>query len=348
MRINLGNLNIIFFLVILSFLIAFKAEMVGSDASIYARKFIKANFIEISEYIESIIKFNFFELAFDIFLKLISLLNSSKYFFFFCVAFTITYLQFLSYKKSKVGKNIFHDLFFISTLLFSSWYITEVTNGIKQGLSLSILYFAIFNYLKNLNYLRFIIFSCISISFHLPQIIILPFLLLVNFRLKFVYLIWFILLIFYIIGFNELIIKKLSYFFDLKIYKEIKFYGYKTNGVGFDRWVGLQWDFLIYTAFFAILPIILRLTKLIKLKRNMNLIFVIKIYLILCMAYFVFGFGPYSNRFAIMCWFLIPIFQSSLFANIKFTNNSLLLISLSFISFAILYFIFKRLEYLTV
>ena len=36
---------------------------------------------------------------------------------------------------------------------------------------------------------------------------------------------------------------------------------------------------------------------------------VLKIYMVLAMPYFIFGFGAFSNRYAFSAWFFIPLLQ---------------------------------------
>lgn len=338
-----NQVYIYIFFFILSSIIAIKAEQIGPDAPRYANIFFKFNEVKISWFLEKIYNYDLFEIGFLFFTKFISSIYLNSYFFFFIVSLFIISLLYFSYKSLNVGINIYHDLIFVSLLLFSSWFITEVANGIKQGLSLSILYFAISTQLKRSNYIKFTILFFISTSFHISVFLTLPFLLLIKFRLKYIYILWFFLLLFYIIGLNETIVKIISDYFSTGVYKTIKYYGAK-EGVG--KWIGFQLEFVLYTFFFGILPILLTFLNLIKLKNQTNLIFVIKIYLILSMVYFVFGFGPWSNRVAVICWFFIPLLQVALFANLKLNFKSLQYVSIILIIVSINYFIFYRLQLL--
>mgnify|MGYP003706732033 CR=1 FL=1 len=331
------------FFILVSVLFGFKSEIVGADASRYIKIFFQFHDVDIYWFIDRIKNLNLNEIGFLIFVKLSSEIYLDSFFFFFTVSLSITFLIYFSYKSLVVSNNIHHDLFFISVLLLSSWYITETTNGIKQGLALSILYFGLCKQLVNSNYNRFIILFFTSCLFHISIILILPFLLIIRFRLKYVYIFWFISLFFYIIGLNELIVKTFSEYFDIKVYTIIKEYGLKENP---GNWVGLQWEFVLYTFVYGLLPIILKILNLIKLEHKTNLEFTIKLYLMLSIVYFTFGFGPWSNRFAIICWFFIPILQASLFANVKFSKKSLQLISIILMLVSINYFIFYRLQFL--
>lgn len=82
-----------------------------------------------------------------------------------------------------------------------------------------------------------------------------------------------------------------------------------------DLWVGFQLDFFMYTVAW---PIIYFATSLLMVPTSKRrLVTIIRIYMILCMPYFVFGFSAFSNRFAFFAWLYLPILHYFAISNIK-------------------------------
>ena len=336
-KINKNTLIIFSIFFLSSFIVAFRAEKIGSDASRYARNFI-AN-AQSDRFAGS------YDIGYTFLIKFLGFFSSSKYFYFFAISFLISMLLYISYKSvnSKAYKN--YEYIFISMIFFSSWYITEITNGIRQGLSLSILYLALLSELKNSRIFKFFTLYFLSISFHLSSLLLFPFLIFYRFSFKYVCYVWFILLFFYIQGFNEYIIKFISSITNLGFYEEIKsHFGQST------KWLGLQIEFLLYTIFFGLLAILIFYSdKFNSLKKffysnDYSSEFLCKTYLILSMVYFTFGFTAYSNRFATICWFFIPFLQTTVFQQLRLSSRTLvfLMTYLPIVSFT--YFISMRLE----
>lgn len=338
--INKTKANFLLFFVIISTFIAFRKDSVGKDTSTYAGRFIKAS-------LEEGIGAERWEIGFRLFMELVGVFTSSPTVFFFIIALLINMLLYSSYKSLFKGNSVYYDVFFISLLLFSSWYIAEVTNGLRQGMSLSVLYWAIITQLRFGNYFKFILFFLLSISFHMSSILTLPFLLLFKLSLKKITYLWLLALLFYVLGFNEWIIATLSEWLDISAYKKIKYYGFKDiSQSGSGRWEGLQWDFLFYTVFWAGTALVLFFLKKSKLINRELFSFVIKVYLVLSMTYFVFGFGPFTNRIAVMAWFFLPLLQVSMLLQIKFSQHTLNSIVTIFPFVAIGYFLLFRLKWL--
>lgn len=328
---------LILFFSIISIFTAFQAEIVGNDASRYYNKFlVNVTYDRVG---------NKYEIGYEYFTYLIGIISSSKIFFYYVISFTISLFVILAFHSLQINRNFSSYILFASLLLFSSWYITEIANGIRQGFSLAIMYYAICSQLRKFNYLKFSLLFFLSTSFHLSTFLALPFLILMILNLKYVFFIWCLTLAFYIININEYIIKFISELLNLKVYNHIKF----VAGGGTDRWENLQWDFLIYTVFFGLIAIFIFYSS--KMKKfiyqdKLCFEFVIKVYLVLSITYFVFGFGPYSNRVAIICWFFIPILQSTIISQFRLSFESWKIITLTLPFFAINYFLFERLDLL--
>jgi hypothetical protein len=338
--INTIKTRFFLFFVTVSLFVAFRKDSVGTDSATYA-----ASFIDASQ--EDGIGSPRFEIGFRLFMELVGILTSSPIVFFFFIALLISMLLYSSYKSVSIGNRIHHDIFFVSFLLLSGWYITEMTNGIRQGMALSILYWAIFTQLRVSNYIKFLLLFLLSVSFHFSVLLVLPFLILIKLSLKSLSYIWFLTLFFYILGFNELIIATLSQELNVEIYDMIKYYSVSdVTELDSARWVGLQWNFLIYTVFFGILSMGVFFLKKNELVNRESFAFIIKIYLIMSLVYFVFGFGPYSNRYAVMAWFFLPFLQVAVMIQIKLPLSSLNIVATLLPIIAISYFLFIRLDWL--
>lgn len=336
------------FFVFISILVAFRPDSVGSDSAGYAGAFIDAS-------LEEGIAAPRWEIGFRLFMELVGIFTSSPTVFFFCVALLISTLLYFSYKAASIGKSFHDEIIFVSLLLVSGWYITEMTNGIRQGISLSFLYWAVITQLRFANYTKFLLLFGVASSFHLAVIFTLPFFILIKLNVRKLSLIWLLVLVFYILGLNERIIETITTVFNLSIYEQIRLYSVTDSSqLASARWVGLQWDQLAYTVFFGLIGMAVFLLRIDGLKvklygdcDNEPHSFILKVYLILSLVYFVFGFGPYSNRYAVMAWFFLPILQAAIISRLKLKKQYLTMITASLFLVAFGYFIFKRLDWIS-
>lgn len=126
----------------------------------------------------------------------------------------------------------------------------------------------------------------------------------------------------------------------------IKYYSLKDENE-IASYQGFILVFYLYTLFWPILFCFLTNFKIRYIKiKNITLIKNINsIYLILSMPYLFFGFGPYSNRFAVISWMFI---QSLLIYQINITRRSLEIISFSLLFLSLFWFLFYRLNLLNV
>jgi hypothetical protein len=334
-NISVETFYVFCFFTCLSILIAFRDYSVGIDTSTYAKYFVNAAEIEGL----SATKFG---LSYKLYMQFVSIFSNSPQFFFFTVSLFISMLLYLSYAELLKDKGYSYIIIFISLLLLSGWYITEITNGIRQGMALVILYWSIFKYLKNDRYFLFAVFLFIAIGFHQSVYLILPFLLLYKIKFKYTLFIWAILAVAYVIGLNENIVKYMSDLLNVNTYKFIKYYSLLDKSMsGFGNYEGLRWDLFLYTIFWPLLYFF------IYGKRSNDEVFsfIVKTYLILSMPYFVFGFGPYSNRYAVIGWFFLPFLQIITIMKIKFEKNTFVIVVISIPIVAIFYFLLVRLEW---
>ncbi len=247
---------------------------------------------------------------------------------FFCLNLFYIFLYREVKKTLLVNTSI---LLFFCFLFLSGWYYTSAVNGIRQGLAtplaiLSVIYFT------NKKYIKSLIFMTISAGFHLSTVLIIPFVFLTKIRYKnFVY-VFALCALFYPIGVNELIVKFISDLLGIGLYESIKYY--LDNGL--KGWIGFHSILFIYSIFWFI---IFHLSRRFVIKDKV-IIFekFIMIYGILCMIYFIFGFGNFSNRYAFTAWCFIPIVQYVFFQLLSI--NKTLKFCLSYFLLIISFFIF--------
>lgn len=337
--INKNNTYTFLFFVSVSILVALRPASVGKDSDGYGAAFIDASLTEG-------IAAPRWEIGFRLFMEFIGLFTSSPYVFFFVIALLISMLIFFTYQRSVENRSLTNDVIFVALLLLSRWYITEMTNGIRQGISLAILYWGIMAYLKESKYIKFLIIYCVALSFHLAVIFILPFVLLVKTGIKKLSMIWLVILLLYILGQNERIVEYAASLLSLDIYEQILYYSVSDRTLlQSAKWVGLQWDQLFYTVFFAILGLSVVHIKDLGQTDKESLIFVLKTYMVLSLPYFTFGFGPYSNRYAVMAWFFTPVLVSAIIHTAKLNRRVIVKYTPILFLASLYYFLFNRLDW---
>lgn len=326
---------------ILSFLIIFLIALlygyrdlsVGYDSYVYAMNFV---FAEDQHYS--------FEPFFDFVTNLIRLFTDNYSIYFsllsFLIFFNFYYLNELIYKKNNFERSQF--IIFISFIISSTWILTIVTNAIRQGIGLSFLYLFLWLFIsKRFFYsLVFLILSLLSHSSMVLFFFVFGFIFIRKENVFFTLVIIFSL--FYPLGFNEILIKFISNYLGLDLYEKIKNYALQA-----DAWVGFQPIFFIYTFFWFCL--FLFTYKYIFTDKNyLNLL---KIFSILMLVYFVFGFGGYSNRYAFFVWAFLPVIQSytlhMLFLKYKIGGDFKIFI-ITFLFFVSIIIMFLNLGYLDV
>lgn len=260
------------------------------------------------------------EAGFLLIVQLFRLLDLNVEIFFTAITIFITLTLYLFFIKTVNYKSalelyLFSSFFFIC-LYFSSWYFTGVSNGIRQGMALSLLFYALVFYHQK-RYILFSVLALLSTLLHMSNALLLPFMLLLNVKF-FTLRVSFVMFIFFAVGYaldwNQLYVKALSDLSGIDLYSKIKYY--IDDGTGDLPWVGFDIRFFAYNVFWFAVPFVLWQFKLIKLDKN--LIFILKIYALLSMFYFIFGFGPYSNRWAYPSWLFIPILQAYLLSSLQF------------------------------
>ncbi len=282
----------------LGFLVSFRDPSIGTDTLAYKNYFINIDYYH---------AYGRHEVLFHYLNYIISYIFNN-YFIFICFLFLFfNFFLLVTINNFILSNKKYYIISVISLLgfsLLSSWYQVATLNGIRQGTSLILLYAACSFFYKN-NKLLGIIFLLFSIGFHGSTILVLPFLLFLYCRLRNIFILFLIVSLFYPLGINEKIIYYISIFTNLPVYSLI--YNYAE---GLDSWVGFQLNFYLYSVFFAIFFFVL---YNLFLKENSAIEWSLKIFLILIIVYFIFGFGVYSNRFGFMAWLFLPIIQTLYF-----------------------------------
>jgi hypothetical protein len=256
-----------------------------------------------------------YEPGFVYLVKIFGFFSKRYEFVFFVISFFVTFIYLLlsiyfarRFQYKEQSKIIFFTCIF---LLFSSWFFVALVNGIRQGLSLPILYFSIILMLDKKHIYSVLMFG-ISVSFHYSSILFLPFFVLIFFGFRFVLLVFSLLGFLYFLGVNEVLVRISSQALSLPVYDLVK--GYAD---GAQRWNGFAWEFFVYTVFWPILFLFIYFFGYLKPYSYRFVFDSLKIYLILCLPYFVFGFGSFSNRYGFIAWFFIPFLLSVLLANLR-------------------------------
>lgn len=331
---------------IISVFIGIRSHDIGRDTMMYISHFSKSN-LDKNPY-------DGFEVGFEILMYTIAKTKFSVDFFFFVVAFliTISYLYFFHRVTCNSKKDhrvlLFDYSIFFSLLFFSSWYLTLTTNGIRQGMSIPLIYIALYFLSFNKNRFKFLIFFFLAISFHFSALLVLPFVIILRLKLNSIFIIWLLFGVFYIIGINEYLVFIISEFLNLPVYNFIKFYSLEKGQLpGTGLYEGFNSSFFIYTIFWPIL--LFAFVKLFNTRRFTlkieSLEKIISFYFILSLPYFIFGFGPFSNRYAFFSWFFVPVIQYNIFSLYPIDKTSKDILSVLFL-FALIYFCFIQLDWI--
>jgi len=323
---------------IISIIFGYRDLDVGSDTRQYKSHFLRA--MGDSYY-------DRFEPGFSLYLNLFAKLGFSVELFFVAHAFIVlsilyfTFSRILVYIENDRKKWILHFFFFSSFILFSSWVFVAITNGFRQGLAVSIVIYSFSFLVKETNWLKLFLTLALAVSFHYSVALILPFIILYKLPLRFLALIWFLLAIMYPLGVNEVIVKTISEFSGIQVYEKIAYYGQTSQDDVSSAYYGFVPTFFLYTIFWPLVVFFYIKHKGLSLKDTERLMLYsgfLKFYMILSLPYFVFGFGPFSNRYAFLAWLIVPFFQYLIVSILKIKYK--LLVSIFFYFSSIIHLIF--------
>lgn len=328
----------IFIIIFVSTIIGYRASHIGTDTE---------NYIFIYENINSSIISSRYEIGFLFLAKTVSKLGGSHQNLFSIISLFVTFFMYMTFLRFSEYKNtnqliVFSCLFF-SLLFTSNWYYTGVVNALRHSMSLSLLYYSI-SFLKDNRKYQFLIYFILSCLFHQSSILFIPFIVILKSKKLTLKSSTYSFLLFgvgYYFGINEYIVKLISDVSQLGLYEIVRTYGQEAWGEVL--WEGFNIKFFIYNNFWYFLPFLLYRLRLIDL--NENLIFLIKLYSLLCIYYFIFGFGGFSNRWAYPSWLILPILQGYLISNLKVNSHIKIALSLTLV-LSTLYFINRIKEFI--
>lgn len=313
---------------LISLLIGLRDKSVGTDTKHYENIFY--GLIHSDRWLR-------YEPGFEFFIRFLGNISDEPKFLFVSVGLFITTIYLFAYKYIIFSYRKNDAFIFLSFLLLSSWFLTFTTNGIRQGMSLSLLYLAI-GLLSRSKNKRFLLLVILSLSFHLSSLLAVPFVLFIRYlqkRRSLLVFLFIILSLGYLFGINELIVREISSFVGLPIYSLLKNYGGAEA-----KWVGFQADLYLYTNFWFFVSVFYWIFRP---KDSKKIDIIIIVYAVLCLPYFVFGFGGYSNRIAQIAWFFIPILQSGIIQSLNI--NRKFKVFLFFLIFVFSLFYFSALMY---
>lgn len=267
-----------------------------------------------------------FEPLFHHLIALVKIFNFSHEFLFFLVfAIIVSTYHFVFFQfyepRLRNMRGVSSLLVLGGLLFFSSWLLVSTTNGLRQGIAMPFVYISLHQF-----FLRRFFHGCVALlvatGFHYSALLLTPFIFLIFMPLTGLYLLTLSLAALYAAGVNERIVKVISDFSGIGIYQ-------KFDDIGGPEalYAGFQLDLFAYSIFWVIFYYILSL--IFKHESGNKIRQAFRIYLVLLMPYFVFGYGGYSNRYALYAWFFLPIIHTVFVSHLRLPSAPKLVISLS-------------------
>lgn len=300
---KLSKYFVFFPIIILIYIVSFRAYDVGTDTGNYYYSLWqqKPELTFSNEFLFPLIALllQYYELNFTYFLFLISAL-----FFYFI------YKALKNYSSLYQANLLMAFFAFMSFFFFSSMTI----NIIRQGASLAILLYAFTLLLKQDNKIKIIIYSAVAVAFHLTSII--PILLiLVSYYLsiksnKSIYLLVLLYFIILVLSFFNIGLLNISPFLSQVLGNDGR--SMYISGETYDYVVGFKPQFAAFNTFFLFIASYVRknLTNQV-LKKQYNVILIY--YIIASWLLFLAFQLPFSDRWGLFSWVIIPFLLIPLF-----------------------------------
>lgn len=301
--------------IVLAILIGFRNETIGSDTYRYA---------ELYQTLKNCLCFDGgVELGFQLYNYLFAYAKQSTAIYFTGISLLIfLLLNFVTLKFI----NIFYFssdrdyeywllvylIFFI--FLLSPFFVSAHINAIRQGIASFVVYLSLFFFITK-NWKLFLLTALIASSIHHTALMYLAFSPLLLLTLNRLILIVVLLTISYLSGLSEFLLHHLSDMTGLGIYEKVVNYQLK---VSYQR--GVRWDFTLFSIFLALIPyFICRYLVIDKFKDGM--ITALKVYLVLLIPFFLFGYAAFSNRFLYTAWLYLPFLAAATLISARYFNN---------------------------
>ncbi len=317
----------------------FMTSIISTFVSLRDISLVEDNIYYINNFLSKT-SFDYFryEFLFELITLLIRRLTDSYILYFFIINVILnSTLFFLGRDISnfyKMKYEFYIPLLF-AFLILSSWYYSSATNGLRQGLSLSIVYLALVNLVLYNRLKTFLLLAVLACFFHYSTLLLIPFIFFYKLELKKLFFLVTLIATGYILNINELVVKSLSNTFNISLYQSIKNYVESSDAFRY----GFQIDLFLYTFGLSLFYYLFAITFF-KNVKDFNLI--VKIYLILTIPYYLFGFAAFSNRYGVISWFFSVFINSTIFYFLFRRNEKLFYLLFSIISFiSSIYFIYR-------
>lgn len=276
------------------YFIGMRGVDVGSDTAVYFKYFDFVKYGDIFEGSERI------EIGFYWLTKIISYFTDSKNVY-LSIIFLIQFIGITSalYKKSE----IFKPYLLIALIWLSYPFFYSITlNVIRQGLAFVFVIYAIDAKLQNRKYSPYTLLL-LGTLFHYATLLYMICFIVLKLKPKFITILWFwfLAVIFAFFGWIDEVTQSLL----RMIIGDNQYYAsYLDSSINMDYAVGFRIDFVIFSA----LPIAYYfLLKKYKSENVNGNLFVFTLYVSMNIFYLSFSSFPYSDRFALASWLLIPL-----------------------------------------
>nr|WP_320166829.1 EpsG family protein [uncultured Methylophaga sp.] len=306
---------VIFMQILLSLFIGYRDLSIGSDTYRYAEYYqaLKDCLTLCGEH----------EVGFQIFGYIFAYTGQTTASYFFGISLFIFLMLNLVSLKFVTMFNITYeqnrDYFLLLLLIFfifllSPFFVSAHINAIRQGIASFVVYLSLFFFITK-NWKLFLLTALIASSFHHTALMYLAFSPLLLLTLNRLILIVVLLTISYLSGLSEFLLHHLSDMTGLGIYEKVVNYQLK---VSYQR--GVRWDFTLFSIFLALIPyFICRYLVIDKFKDGM--ITALKVYLVLLIPFFLFGYAAFSNRFLYTAWLYLPFLAAGTLISARYFNN---------------------------
>lgn len=323
---KLGNVLVFFPIFSLVLLIGLRDFDVGSDTyNYYYILWLEDINLELNS-----------DLLFTLIAKIVRGLNLGYGFFLFLIALLFISINYMSLKK--ISKFYYSNVLYLFFTYFSFFFFLSMgINIIRQGASLAFLLLAYSCLLNKESKTKTIFFIVVSLLFHITSVIGLILYLFSIIKLKYIknihyYILFFLCIILSYIDFGLLNIS--PFLVDILGSDNRKLSYLGEDDFGYD--VGFKLQFALFNTFFLLCAFFLKR----KIKSQLwlyNYDILIRYYILSSCVFFMAFQIPFSDRWGLLSWYVIPLFFIPLFScdYVKFSIKIhwILLFILIFIGF---------------
>ncbi|MFE3977716.1 MULTISPECIES: EpsG family protein [unclassified Priestia] len=314
-----NNFVMLMMLLIIAIAIGMRNITFGTDSFAYSNTFLQLKDLSLKEALNASIYEPFFIIWQWI---LARVFTSPHTFFMINFLFFIGILVFGFTKIVNKRFLVFLVFGYVSIFFFSNL----ITNIIRQGLSLSLIILAVCLYVQKerKDFYFFLSLFCASL-FHystVPVALLLTFINVKNTKIKTLLFIWFAFSISFLLKIPSIFSPLIN---DPTLSRYMSDYASSIYEGGIYRK-----NFLIFSLFWIVLSLIIYK----KINFNLKYSLLLKFYILTNLYFLMFGFIPFSDRFAIYSWCFIPLLVWYPLSLIK-KNQSLIIFSICLISLII-------------